>query len=411
MNDQLEELITSSLRTRLDGVEPGPGDLAGVTQRGSRTRIARRATVAVLAVVTLGGGVALWAADDGDRSAQPVAVSGTWTEGAESPLSPRWMSVAAWTGEEALFLGGGTGSPCPPNASCTEPDEMASDGAAYNPDTDTWRAIAPAPVPIGYWFRPIVVGDQLVLLDQQRFLAYDIKHDTWRQLPSAPTKVVDQGDLTAVGGEVYVLGRPHVLLALDPAAGTWREVTDTPGRESAVVATREGIFVSGPEPGVPNDGDTPAYTVVQRWDGSSWYAFPTTGQIGTSWHWTGQRLVDLDPQTAPGLDGDPPYGGVLDPATGVWSPLPNAPDLESDSLGDGWSVNAADGPLILGWRSAYDDRTEEWTSLGKPDGTSIDSDQAGVLADGQLLVFGGLDSETGYVDVDGLSNQLWIWTP
>ena len=69
-------------------------------------------------------------------------------------------------------------------------------------------------------------------------------------------------------------------------------------------------------------------------------------------HWTGERLVELDLQVS--QDGTP-YGGRLDPVTREWTPLPHAPDLESDR-GEGWSVVAADGPLMAGWGYAYDDR-------------------------------------------------------
>ncbi len=116
----------------------------------------------------------------------------------------------------------------------------------------------------------------------------------------------------------------------------------------------------------------------------------------------------MDIQVATGLDGDPPFGGRLDPDTGEWSLLPNVPD--EDARLDGWSPPADEGPLMSGWGYVFDDRDGSWTPLGHPD-TDVDVDQAAVWGNGRLIVFGGLDEETGYVDPEGLSDQTWIWSP
>lgn len=123
-----------------------------------------------------------------------------------------------------------------------------------------------------------------------------------------------------------------------------------------------------------------------------------------------------DPQLATGLDGQPPFGGRLDPATTAWTPLPNAPDPEAPSpSGRHWTVVAAAGPHLAGWGYAYDDRTGRWTPLGRPRGTAVDSQQSGVWVDGDLVVVGGYDRETAYEDVAGLAagltNGAWAWRP
>lgn len=65
---------------------------------------------------------------------------GTWRLLASSPLAGRSAHVAVWTGEEMIVWGGwsfdGDGQPT-----------VREDGAAYNPLTDRWRPIAPAPIP------------------------------------------------------------------------------------------------------------------------------------------------------------------------------------------------------------------------------------------------------------------------
>ncbi|MDQ4054103.1 MAG: hypothetical protein M3237_15565 [Actinomycetota bacterium] len=80
-----------------------------------------------------------------------------------------------------------------------------------------------------------------------------------------------------------------------------------------------------------------------------------------------------------------------------------------DSLLEGWSPDAADGPLVAGWGRVYDDRTERWSAIGKPD-SPVDGSQTAVWADDRLFVFGGVDSETGHEDISGLSNDAWAWS-
>jgi hypothetical protein len=330
------------------------------------------------------------------------------------PLAPRWRPVAAWTGDEVLVVGGGVTTPCPPNALCTDADVMARDGAAYDPVTDTWRRIADAPVDVGYWFRSVAVGDLVVLLAEDRFWAYDLAQDAWRALPEPPRRFVDTGVLTARDGQVYVGARSGHVLALDVAAATWSELPLSPHapaiRHGTVIATEDGVLVSG-SPDIPDwDGDTPIFTLVDRWDGTSWSRLPETGQVRGFWSWTGTRLIAPTSLTATGMDGNPPEGGVLDVGSGRWSPVPNLP-TEGAAPERGWYPNAVAGPLVATGGYAYDDRTERWTALGRPGGTSVDDSQSAVWADGTLIVVGGVDTETGYEDLSGLSDGAWAWTP
>jgi len=60
-----------------------------------------------------------------------------WTQLPTGPLSPRWGSYAAWTGGEFVVWGGYAGAG-------TTDEYSAADGAAYDPVTRRWRAIADA---------------------------------------------------------------------------------------------------------------------------------------------------------------------------------------------------------------------------------------------------------------------------
>ena len=403
----LETRLSESLHGTLDATDLPPGDLAAVTRLGRSRQRRTRGIVGVAAAVVIAAGVAasLWA-PVGDPEPAPGPGTGSWREVAPMPLAPRMQPVTGWTGEEALVVGGQVDGVCPASADCTFPPVYADDGAAYDPETDAWRPIADAPLPIAGWFRSTMVGDTLVLQARQQFFAYDASDDEWRALPAPAEPVGDAGAISALGGEVYVLGRDGSVWALDITTGSWRQLPLDDQRPrldpSTVLATPEGIFLSGDDPAVPSGQDAAAYVVVDRFDGERWTRLPVTGQVWPYWDWTGEHLVSTDPQTATGLDGNPPHGGILDPATGVWEPLPDRPTAE------GWSPNAAAGPLIASWGVVYDDTDRSWEVLGRPTGAPELSGQGAVWAGDQLVVVGGID---GRERLESLTDRAWVWTP
>ena len=156
------------------------------------------------------GGSALFAATrvgGDDRGLDPVRTGGTWQSIEPAPVSPRWDALSGWTGTEALFIGGGISTPCPPNADCVQPDEFARDGAAYNPTTHQWREIAPALVPMPYDFRSAMVGHTFVVFGDGDWYAYDAGDDAWRTLPQPPSTVRDPGFLSAADGKALCAGQ------------------------------------------------------------------------------------------------------------------------------------------------------------------------------------------------------------
>lgn len=401
----LEDRVSQSLERGLERLDTTPAALAVVERRAAGVRRRRRAAVAA-AVTVVVAGVALAGPRVVDRDTadpmppDPVPSQGTWQRLPDLPLSPRANPVTGWTGTEALVVGGYL-TLCPPNASCRDADETARDGAAYNPETETWRVMAEAPVAMANYFRSVMVGDNLVLFDGQRgWFAYDASDDEWRTLPSPQQDVVDSGSLTSTDGFVYVIGKPGPVLGLDVADGRWVVLPDSfvGGAEArTVVATPQGLVLSG----AWVDG-SPETVVAQVW-GSSNRQPLQTGQLVPFAHWTGERLVALDLQTIENDDGTTtPYGGMLDPRTGQWSPLPGPP---KESASDGWSPVAADGPLMAGWGHVYDDRDQSWTRLGRPDGATAEGGVGAVWSEGRLLVLGGADSRSEP------TGQAWVWTP
>ena len=71
---------------------------------------------------------------------------GTWRTLAAGPLSPRQEPSRVWTGRELVVWGG-----CDNAVECSDStgQERFRDGAVYKPSSDTWRTMAPSPLPEG----------------------------------------------------------------------------------------------------------------------------------------------------------------------------------------------------------------------------------------------------------------------
>jgi hypothetical protein len=112
------------------------------------------------------GGVEL---DDG---AAYDPVTATWRVLADSPLSARRV-WAVWTGTEMIVDAGSTGG-----AADTFDGAMAlSDGAAYDPATDSWRSITSGFAHPG--FVPVWTGTQVVMFAKGAAVVYDVATDRW----------------------------------------------------------------------------------------------------------------------------------------------------------------------------------------------------------------------------------------
>ncbi|MGH9039770.1 MAG: hypothetical protein ACRDZ3_06030, partial [Acidimicrobiia bacterium] len=194
--------------------------------------------------------------------AQPAAAQpdDRWERLPDPPLTPRNGAVGAWTGDEVIVVGGDEWS-CPPNASCAVPEfPPLADGAAYDPDSDTWRSIADAPVPFA-WAETAVLGDTVYFWlpatgrvgTRPAFLGYSPATDTWAELAGPGVQATDSwyrlvaaGDrLVAWAGSDEQGERPD--WSFDPAAATWAQLPDDPlsdafDREMAWAGDRIVLF-------------------------------------------------------------------------------------------------------------------------------------------------------------------------
>jgi hypothetical protein len=370
--------------------------------------------VAVVAVAV--GGSLL---GTGRVSIGPSEDRGHWRELPAPPLSPRGNAQTVWTGREVIVLGGEK-KPCPPGADCANPPGGLRDGAAYDPRTNSWREIPPAPVPVGPGDRLLVAAGVVVLRDWQEhgssWFTYEPDHNRWSRIDDVPAGI---GDLpSALGSKVYVPAGRRIAV-YDVTRFRWALLPADPVTpwltQRRVTATDVGPVVTGEDSTQPHDGSVPRLLLADVWDGSQWRRLPPSEQLaGNEWTWTGTRMVDPEPFT---LDGGEvngwgrsyPMGGTLDPATGTWGPLPD--ELVDPPQGDqrDWDVSASGGPWMAVLGQAYDDSTGRVYRLDRPRGAP-DHATAAAWAGDQLLVFGGsdlgVDGATG-----GLTNRAWLWTP
>jgi hypothetical protein len=140
--------VEDQVRDLLHTVVPHPplGLDADTVERSARRRHRRHValtTLPAVAVVTalVLGGTALLGRSDRPSSVVPTGQAPRWHQVADMPLSPRWLPLVAWTGDEAIVVGGLTGSTVGVGQDAT----TLADGAAYEPEAGTWRTTAPAP--------------------------------------------------------------------------------------------------------------------------------------------------------------------------------------------------------------------------------------------------------------------------
>ncbi|GAB4054214.1 Kelch repeat-containing protein [Catellatospora paridis] len=349
----------------------------------------------------------------------PPGAAAGWRELPGSPLSPRAMALGLWTGREALLIGG-VDQPCPPGADCAGDPSPLLAAAAVDPDTGRWRVLAEPPVALR-WMQGAVVGGTAYVQgrtagDEETLLAYDIAADRWERapLPAADgLTLVAAGDLlVAVRGSEETVPGPDYRYR--PSDGRWTELPADPlgaGFDRAMAWTGRELVLFDHRL-VPNPGaDGPSVTRAAVFDPErgTWRRLPDSQQLSTGpWLAEGGKLI------APALGGADggavgnwgrtyPNGGVLDPATGTWSALPNPPGgWHASAFGTTSAVYAErTGPVLNA-------ATGQWGAIPPLPQDDV-TDSTVVAAGNRLLVFGGARwPKEGKAE---LSARTWLWTP
>ena len=210
-------------------VHPHRGSPSASTSRTGRS--GRKLAAAVVALV-LGAGIAGVFIGRATTGGAETAALASWTALPTAPIAGRDSPVSVWTGKELLVYGGMTAKPVRAGP-C---DRSASDGAAYDPASGTWRAIAPSPAGVcGGSGSAVWTGHELVVWASHSpdgpvgAAAYDPSTDTWRTLPAGPLGRRESYGLAWTGEELIVVGGNRgdalaepVAAALDPRTGSWR---------------------------------------------------------------------------------------------------------------------------------------------------------------------------------------------
>lgn len=339
---------------------------------------------------------------------EPVS-SDVWRPLAQSPLRPRHGALGAWTGEEMLVVGGTTARPCPPGADCYERrDKDRSDGAAYDPATDSWRLLPDAPRrfaagelgPIAAWS-----GREMVVVTDRTTLGYDPERNEWRVIGPAPHDEFHQAIRTDAGivyGTYDKLSRqrrgPDWLL--DPESGDWSRLPGDPFGESydrsfAWDGERLWLLSMSVDNHIGAWRGAPSRVAVL--DGDRWRVVGTTPRFtyGQRWWWFQDRLV------VPGPTARSRRAAFLDPGTAEWSSIPRASGGQGCALppvGPGESWLAGEGSALVS--------VDPLAVLAVPRCPGIAVPDVVVWGGDELLVWGGTGpGHGGNVDL-GLR-----WTP
>jgi hypothetical protein len=216
----------------------------------------------------------------GDGAAYNPA-SNSWRLLAPSPLAPRIGHFGVWTGTEMMVWGGDERNKID---SENRPDTgRASDGAMYDPRTDTWRPVSPSPLAgeedsygRSTWTGKTALfwvgtaestrvtdgwSSDLYYDHVARGVQYDPSHDTWEMIPGSTVAYVPP---VWTGHELIVVhlrregaprsgGRPIEDGAFDPTSRSWRPIAHGPHRGEGFMGyvgiwTGTEALLWGPDP-------------------------------------------------------------------------------------------------------------------------------------------------------------------
>lgn len=344
---------------------------------------------------------------------------GTWKAIAPGPLSPRWDASSIWVNGRFLVVGGHA-TVCPPMADCPM-HPVFTDGALYDPGTNTWGQIAPLPS-VDMLLTLTAVGESAYAIshragsDEQTLLRYDTASDAWS---SHPVPGAGSHSLVATDRAVVLIAGtdengPAADLAFDPLTGTFTPLpTDPlgPSFSRAGVWTGSELILTAHEL-VDNPGaDRPSLTRLAALDPTltTWREQATSEILDTVAVHAGDRVVFPQTGTADGgaignWGRHYPFGGILDPTSQSWTPLPPSPGPGGLLRpGSGSHTPLATRSLVVVDGNLLDPATLAWTPVPPPGGALVGV--AVAAGPDSIMAWGGGDATTasgaGYLLLTG----------
>jgi hypothetical protein len=385
-------------------------------RRHRRARLAAGAVVTVLAACVVGVVAVSATRNTVDtespgvvvESPGPAALAPGWNRLPDPPLSPRNGAVAAWTGNEVVVFGGWENL-CPPGADCATVPTPFDDGAAYNPATRTWRPIAQVPAPIASRTAVALNGDVYVLgclpasCNSDALLRYRPGADTWDTLSLLPSNgayalLAAEHDVIAYRGSDEAAELPDYRF--DTAAQGWEALPDDPFPamyDRQLLWNGDELLLFGKR----SDANAPPPPIeVARLRGdNTWEALPQApGSAFQAWALDGEVIVNPH-FGAPG-------GGIFDPPTNAWSPLPDPPASFGGDMAGALGRDRAVYEYAAGW--VLDVPTRRWIEIPDLDAREDASGVAKTAVGRDLFIFGGDrwdDDNTNGT----LLNDAWMW--
>jgi hypothetical protein len=122
------------------------------------------------------------------------------------PLAPRIAHSVVWTGEE-MIVWGGRGS---------STTAAFDDGAAFDPDASSWRAVASSPMPPSAYHFAVWTGEEMLVFAGMEAAAYKPGSDSWRDIAGPPLAIGGTEESWYRTAGVWT-GNEYVVLASDQA--------------------------------------------------------------------------------------------------------------------------------------------------------------------------------------------------
>ncbi len=219
-----------------------------------------------------------------------------WRRLPAMPIAGRAGAVAVWTGKEVIvWQGYGSQIDSPPFAL-----DGRSDGARFDPVTETWRVLPEAPFVKGNnekkqpedralengFSSGVWTGREFFVWDgvSRSAATYDPTSDRWRRIPKGPLEGRKTLDIAWDGQRVIMIGAgtggkservAKEVRAFDPASGTWtrRPNVPTPMLQPRLVPFGDRVFLYDDTYLDPNKNSVRAMYSLQR-DGKAWRTEP-----------------------------------------------------------------------------------------------------------------------------------------